>query len=645
MSYGVQVVSLIIIFIVVMEFFRYRRLTLLTTKIYEILICLSVFNILIKSVCIFSYLHPEFFSILSSKVIHQLFYSSQNILFWMIFMYVDLRTRAIRNYTSFQFMWRAIPLCVSVLMIIFGDISYHSDSDGAYAFGTVTNSSYFAFCCYFLLIISLYFRSEISKRQLYGVEFILFLIIWLSTAVLMYFVPYMHLSSGTSCLAVLFFFLIFENPKDHTDKDISNIFSRHSFEYTVQELLKLNRHFWVINFSLQNVESIRSTYGQKACIECLEKAIKTVPDYKSHNIFRTLDYSFGFIIYSKDKLDDLYGNYKLTDRTLLLSDYMVSPSFYVCSIECPTIVSESDALIDLLSFCKNTEVQTSDRPIHVIDNTIAQKRDYIDAIERLLQKAIDEDGFEVYYQPIVNAITKKCLYFEALVRLKDDSSLGYISPEVFIPIAEKKGLISKLGDRVINKVCNFIRKYNLDKKSLGGVGVNLSGIQLADPVLSYKLNQAVKNYDISPKFINYEITETIAVHSGKVAKANIEKLKDFGFKFSMDDFGTGYSNFYNMSSISYDLIKIDKSIVWQAFDSKNRKSMTVLLSIINMIHAIGCSIVAEGVETDAQADYLKECGIEFLQGYYFSKPLAPDLFLEYLAKNTDNFKSEKSTLL
>lgn len=643
MSYGLQIASLIIIFIVVMEFFRYRRLNLFTTKMFEVLIFFSVASILFKSLCLFSYYHPEHFTILSAKIVHQIFYVTVNINIWLIYMYIDLRNRSIKNYTNLQFILRTLPLCVSFLMVVFGDIGYHSEADEAYSYGLISQSCYLAFVCYFLLIVFMLLRTDSAKKTNDYYEFILFLFIWLTTAMVQYFFPFFHLSSASSCVAVLFFYLIFENPKEHTDKDIPSAFSRYAFEYTVQEFLKLRRHFWVINFSLQNVDSIRATYGQKVCMECIEKAILTIPDFKSRNIFRTLEYSFGFIIYSQEELDNLYSNYKLSDRTLLLADYMVSPSFSVCSVECPDIVSDYEDLMDLLSFCRNTDEYSTDNTIHVIDKTTTEQREYREAIETLLQKAVDEDGFEVYFQPIINAVTKKCVSLEALVRLKDESSLGYVSPDVFIPIAEKKGLISLLGDRVMSKVCSFIRKYNLDReKNILGISVNLSGIQLSDPSLPYRLHQAVKNYSIAPNFIYFEITETAAVHSGNIAQANISKLRKLGYKLSMDDFGTGYSNLYNMASISYDLIKIDKSLIWQAFDGKNRKSMTVLLSIINMIHSIGCSIVAEGVETEAQANYFKECGIEFLQGFYFSRPLSSDQILEYVEKNSDQHSPVES---
>ncbi len=636
MSYGVQIASFIIIFIVVMEFYRYRRLKLYTTKMFEVLIFFSALSILFKSLCLFSYYHPEYFTILSTKIVHQLFFVTVNINIWLIYMYIDLRTRSIKNYTNAQFVLRTLPLCVSFLMVIFGDIGYHSEGDEAYSYGIISQSSYLAFACYFLLIVFMLLRSDPSKEKRFYYEYVLFLFIWLVTTTVQYFFPFMHLSSASSCVAVLCFYLIFENTKEHTDKDIPSAFSRYSFEYTIQEFLKLRRHFWVINFSLQNVESIRATYGQKVCLECIEKAIMTIPEFKSRNIFRTLEYSFGFIISSKEDLEHLYGNYKLSDRTLLLSDYMVTPSFSVCSVECPNIVSDSEDLMDLLSFCRNADEYGNNHSIQVIDKATADQREYREEIETLLQKAIDEDGFDVYFQPIINSVSRKCVYLEALIRLKAESSQGYVSPDVFIPIAEKKGLIYQLGDRVINKVCSFIRKYNLDKKNIiQGIAVNLSGIQLSEPSLPYRLHQAVKNYNLSPKFIFFEVTETAAVHSGKIAQSNISKLRKLGYKLSMDDFGTGYSNFYNMASISYDLIKIDKSLIWQAFDEKNRKSMTVLLSIINLVHSIGCSIVAEGVETDAQANYFKECGIEFLQGFYFSRPLPSDLILEYLEKNSE----------
>ncbi len=635
MSYGIQLIALIIILIVVIEFFRYKRLNLLTTRMYEILVLLSILSVFFEGLCLFTCYHPEYFSFYMTRTIHQFFFVNLNLTTWMIYMYIDLRTRAVKTYSYFQFFWRTIPLLFSVVLAVFGEISYYKGDDGAYAYGTIPLSSYIVFWSYFFLIILLMFRSEVHKEKLFQFEFCVFLTIWASLVIVQFMFPFLVLSSASVCVAVFFFYLIFENSKDYSDKEVYSAFSRHSFEYTVQELLKLGKRFWVINFSMQNVESIRSTYGQKVCMECLEKTIQIIPEFKSHSIFRTLYYSFCFIIYSEEELKNFYNRYKLSERNLLLSDYMVAPSFSVCSVECPTIVSSSDDLIDLLSFCRTEFDSYTDSSIQIIDLETARKREHRVAIEKLLQKAIDEDGFDVFFQPIVNAITKKCVSFEALVRLKDKETLGYISPEIFIPIAEKKGLVSQVGDKVVNKVCSFIRKYNLDKQNFWGVGINLSGMQMLDPSLPYRLNQAVKNYDIPPKFVNFEVTETVAVNSGKVAKSNIEKLKKLGYRFSMDDFGTGYSNFSSMASINYDLVKIDKSMIWDAFKGNNQKSMTVLLSIVNMIHSIGCSIVAEGVDEEKLADFLKECGIEFLQGFFFSKPLSQEDFIEYLTENSD----------
>ena len=133
--------------------------------------------------------------------------------------------------------------------------------------------------------------------------------------------------------------------------------------------------------------------------------------------------------------------------------------------------------------------------------------------------------------------------------------------------------------------------------------------------------------------INLEITETAMVQSGKIVLDNMEKLKGFGYKFSMDDFGTGYSNFHQIASIKYDLIKIDKSLIWPAFEEGNIQAQTILFGCIKMMHTLGLSIVAEGIETASQAEDLRAHGVEFLQGYYYSKPIPEDEFLQFVERH------------
>ena len=292
-----------------------------------------------------------------------------------------------------------------------------------------------------------------------------------------------------------------------------------------------------------------------------------------------------------------------------------------------------EELIPIMFFCRNQSDTQTDHSMMMVNLDTVNKKNYLQSVEKLVQKAVYEDGFYVVYQPIINTATGKCESAEALVRLKDTKTLGFISPEVFIPIAEKQGLIGKLGDQVFYKVCRYIRDSHLKERGIKSIEVNLSGLQISDPDIPYTLHQKVKSFGIDPSMINLEITETALVQSGKVVLDNMEKLKGFGYKFSMDDFGTGYSNFHQIASIKYDLIKIDKSLIWPAFEEGNIQAQTILFGCIKMMHTLGLSIVAEGVETASQAEELRAHGVEFLQGYYYSKPIPEDEFLQFVERH------------
>lgn len=632
MNIGTQMVAMMVVLVVAMEFLQYSRLRLLSTKMFEVFLYISIACIISEIVCVYAIAHPQYFSIAINRGIHQFFIGTLDFLIWYIYLYVDLRGRPSKSYNIIQFSWRTIPFVAAIGYVLFGSINFHFGPDGIYSYGSIVNTVYYMCGVYISLITYTILRYKESYRKLAKYDFWISLVIWASIAVYQWFYPTAMLSSIALSLMVLFIYIVFENSKENADKEIPSVFSRHSFETTVKELFGEKKRFWLINFSLQNIDSMRATYGQRACIVCIDKSIGTIPEFKQYNMFRTMEYGFGFMVFSEEDLKKWYAQYKVSDKTLNVVDSNIQPSFFVCAIECPTIAKNPEDLFNLMNFCKNEFDAQSDYSIRIIDKITADKRQYILAVEALVQRAIDEDGFYVVYQPIINSKTGHVDSAEALVRLKDNTTYGFISPEVFIPVAESKGLISQLGEMVFSKVCQFASENLLEKRGLKYLEVNLSAIQMTDTNLPFRLHQCVKNYGLDPKFINFEVTETAAVRSGKVATENMEKLRKLGYHFSMDDFGTGYSNFSQITNLKYDLIKIDKSLIWPAFGSGNLQARTILLALVNMLHSLGFSIVAEGIETDEQAEILADHGVEYFQGYLYSKPIEPGLFLEFLDK-------------
>lgn len=630
MDYGTQLVALCVVLVVTIEFFQYRRVKLLSTELFEGFLGLSIFCIVCDIGCIYASFHPQYFSILINRIIHQFFFASLSLVAFYVFIYIDLRGRKVKNYSTLELLLRAIPLIIAILGILFGDINYSVSVKGSYSYGTLVNIVYVMSATYCVMAIATLAYAVKNRHLVIKYDFIFCFAAWLFIAIYQYLVPTASLISLAIALIVMFVYISFENSKENEDKDIHSLLSRNAFEMVIDELFGENKNFYVICFSMQNTTSLRSTYSLSTCLDCIAKSVKSIPDFSNRNIFRISEFSFGFILFSKEELTDWSARYKVSDKALLIEDSSIQPTYIVSAVECPTSADNAESLFSLISFCQSHYEAQNDHSVLIVDKEIADKRNYILSVERLIQRAVDEDGFYVVYQPIINTKTNRCESAEALVRLKDTKSFGFISPEVFIPVAERRGLISMIGDQVFSKVCQFIKDNEVEKLGIKYIEVNLSGIQIADPTIPFRLHQTVKSYGLDPKMINLEVTETALVRSGKVALDNMEKLKSFGYKFSMDDFGTGYSNLSQVAAVKYDLVKMDKSLIWPAFEPNNEQARTIMIACIKMFHTLGISVVAEGVETAEQAEVLAKNGVEFLQGYHYSKPVKEDKFLEFV---------------
>lgn len=641
MDYGTQLVALCVVLVVTIEFFQYRRVKLLSTELFEGFLGLSIFCIVCDIGCIYASFHPQYFSILINRIIHQFFFASLSLVAFYVFIYIDLRGRKVKNYSTLELLLRAIPLIIAILGILFGDINYSVSVKGSYSYGTLVNIVYIMSATYCVMAIAVLAYAVKNRQLVVKYDFIFCFAAWLFIAIYQYLVPTASLISLAIALIVMFVYISFENSKENEDKDIHSLLSRNAFEMVIDELFGENKNFYVICFSMQNTTSLRSTYSLSTCLDCIAKSVKSIPDFSNRNIFRISEFSFGFILFSKEELTDWSARYKVSDKALLIEDSSIQPTYIVSAVECPTSAANAESLFSLISFCQSHYEAQNDHSVLIVDKEIADKRNYILSVERLIQRAVDEDGFYVVYQPIINTKTNRCESAEALVRLKDTKSFGFISPEVFIPVAERRGLISMIGDQVFSKVCQFIKDNEVEKLGIKYIEVNLSGIQIADPTIPFRLHQTVKSYGLDPKMINLEVTETALVRSGKVALDNMEKLKSFGYKFSMDDFGTGYSNLSQVAAVKYDLVKMDKSLIWPAFEPNNEQARTIMIACIKMFHTLGISVVAEGVETAEQAEVLATNGVEFLQGYHYSKPVKEDKFLEFVQEfNKTRIESE-----
>ena len=218
------------------------------------------------------------------------------------------------------------------------------------------------------------------------------------------------------------------------------------------------------------------------------------------------------------------------------------------------------------------------------------------------------------------------------MRMRDDDD-ALIPPGEFISVAEKNGLILKLGEMVFEKVCKFLKDNNVVKYGLHYIEVNLSVVQCAYRNLANDYIRIMDKYGVNPFNINLEITESASLTAKHVLLENMEKLMDYGVQFSLDDFGTGQSNLNYIVDMPVGIVKFDKDMTNAYFE--NGKAKYVMDAAMHMIHGMGLDIVSEGVETEEQFQTMQDLGIKYIQGYYFSRPLPETEFLEFLNKYAD----------
>ena len=247
-----------------------------------------------------------------------------------------------------------------------------------------------------------------------------------------------------------------------------------------------------------------------------------------------------------------------------------------------------------------------------------------------ITKALAEDRLEVYFQPIYSIHRERFVSAEALARIITTEG-KLLMPGKFIPVAEEYGLISQIGERVFELTCRFFREERMVERGIDYFEVNLSVAQCENARLHEVYQRIMDKENISPDAINLEITESSALKNRNILLDNMNALGNLGCSFALDDFGTGESNLNYILDMPVQLIKFDRSMVQDYF--VNERAKVVMRSTVAMIKEIGLKIVAEGVETKEQLDAMKELGVDYIQGYYFSKPLPRKEFLKFLEKN------------
>lgn len=242
-----------------------------------------------------------------------------------------------------------------------------------------------------------------------------------------------------------------------------------------------------------------------------------------------------------------------------------------------------------------------------------------------LRTAIENGELSVFYQPIIDVSTNSVSSVEALLRWKCDEN--YICPAVFIPLAERSGLMPEIGAWVLNRALIDLSHWQFGHEI--SMSVNVSVAQLLDDSFSKILDNALKSTQIAPEQLHLEITESVFAIDKKLIGQRVSELVDRNVKISIDDFGTGYSSLSRLQSIPFDFIKIDRSFI----QNRTEESDTIIRATILMAKEFGCKTIAEGIETAEQKAHISALGADYLQGFYYAKPMDANNLISWYNEN------------
>lgn len=441
----------------------------------------------------------------------------------------------------------------------------------------------------------------------------------------------------STALCLLGIMLTIEKPEEKID-NITGLYKSNYFMSTLIQAGEVAKPLSVVLINITNHSALRSYLSfsnMDLLVQIISRRLTAVGVHLNikPDIYDLENGLFAAII-SDDEIS--YGARFATHvHDTLKHDYninhlSVTSLCNVCLIKIPDDTSKIDEIRLVIKDFRKLKY-TGDV---IMASSLIKNNDYAVNIniEAILNQAIENNEFQVYYQPIYSNEEKRFNSAEALIRLIT-KEYGFIRPDLFIPMAEETGHIHQIGMIVLDKVCEFIASDDFKKLNLDYIEVNLSTVQCMDGDLVDKIMSVLDKHGVTPSQINLEVTETASAFLQSNMLSNIEKLHDLGFSFSLDDFGTGYSNMVRIASLPLHIVKLDKSFTW----TENNPDLELILkNTINIVKKMEMKIVVEGVETEEMLKKFQDYKCEYIQGYYFSKPLPTHDFVKYIEDMKDS---------
>lgn len=416
---------------------------------------------------------------------------------------------------------------------------------------------------------------------------------------------------------------------------LTDLPNRYAFWQTLEQLINKQTPFYLLYLDINKFRSHNEYYGHdggdKLLID-LSKRISTILK-NSDYIARVGGDQFAIVLpnlVSQSEceiiIDKILASSSLPFFTEQQDSFQITLSVGATSYPNDAVnVEELMKFVDLSAYTGKSKNKNT---VQFYSNSIKEASLQVIEIEKELRDAIENQEFELYLQPIVNIDQSSIQKAEALIRWNHPKK-GLISPDTFIPTAEKSDLINAIGRWVIESACRMVKKLNNEGYQIQ-ISINLSPPQVLEENLFNFIHDNIKKYEISPELLELEFTEGVLLNDYKIAEKLLSQTRAIGMSVSIDDFGTGYSSLAYLKKLPLDKLKIDRSFIKDIVKDDNDKA--IVRAVISMAHNLNLSVTAEGVETENQLTFLRDNQCNSAQGYLYSRPVSYSKFVE-LIKN------------
>ena len=633
-----ECISIIILLIIWSYSRKGSNLPTLTNQLFQacFLVTFLAISTNILSTCMLTY--TQIFPIWMIELVTTIYFIFTPLMGMIYFLY---SSTLIYNHTKLsKIMWLGtLPGLIYILIVLsnpFSHILFSLSSEGVYNQGSFIFITYLLFYlyCLFCLIIVIINKKKINYH-IYKILSV-FPLIAVAVIVIQQIYPNIILSGTAATMALLIIYLHLQN-KQLTLDSLTNLPNRSELFQMMEILIEKYGHdpFVLLVISLRDFKKINESYGHAMGNELLVKFSEFLSSIAPLNsVYRFNGDEFAILIQHEQRhlvkqIIDLLD--KKTISPWIIQDY----SFYVSTVAgvatYPQSATTAEKILNAVEYAVIQAKRDSSKQVHYCDENIMNSINRRERIIEILKDKIAKQSFELYYQPIIDLKTGKYDFAESLVRIPN-SSLGPLYPNEFIPIAEETCLIIEITYQILEKACEFINHLSKENIHIKSVHVNFSAYQFNESNLSNKVIEIIESHHIPLSKIKIEFTESTIAKNVEVVTHFANYVAQKGIRMGLDDFGTGYSNIATVIGIPFGTIKLDRSLILAAMD--NEKSAGLVKNITRSFQDLGCSVVAEGVETKEQNQFVKDCQIDFVQGFYYAKPMPEKDVIEFLKHNT-----------